>query len=309
MSAEPLPPSFIPENPVMSEAQLRQRLLDCHDSGSLRSNVVALERVFNNQHTHVEEFAKIIARDPSLTTRMLRMANSAYFGLSAKINTIEGAVLYLGLGNIRLLMSTTPVIEDLEVKAKDGTKVPWREFWLHALGCAFATREILNQFDLGLDNDDDHISGLLQNVGKIVMAQAFPAQLAQLSQTSYENESEYLAAERTLLGCDHAALGAFYLQTHTISKQVVEAVGFHHDPFKAPNLKQLTAATHLADVMVRMAGLTGALESRPVLTERQLLELPVISLLRPKKGPILTGKMRKITERISKLPDLCRVML
>ena len=99
---------------MMTEVQFRQRLHDCQDLASLRCNLLALERVFNNQHTHVEEFAKIIARDPSLTTRMLRMVNSAYFGLSAKINTIEGAVLYLGLGNVRLLMSTTPVIEDIE---------------------------------------------------------------------------------------------------------------------------------------------------------------------------------------------------
>ncbi len=294
---------------MMTEVQFRQRLHDCQDLASLRCNLLALERVFNNQHTHVEEFAKIIARDPSLTTRMLRMVNSAYFGLSAKINTIEGAVLYLGLGNVRLLMSTTPVIEDLEVMAQDGTQVPWREFWLHALGCAFATREILNQFDLGVDNDTDHISGLLQNVGNIVMAKAFPAELAQLVQTSYEDEAQFLAAERALLGWDHAAIGAFYLETHNIPKEVVEAVGFHHDPCNAPNHKQLVAATHLADVMVRMAGLRSGTEKRPVLTERQLMEIPAIGLLRPKKGPILNGKMRKITERISKIPDLCRVML
>jgi HD-like signal output (HDOD) protein len=94
---------------------LRQRINDCHNLASLRSNLGALEDLFNNQHTHAEEFAKIISRDPSLTTRLLQMVNSAYFGLNSEVNTIEGAVLYLGLGNVRLLMTTASVIDDLDI--------------------------------------------------------------------------------------------------------------------------------------------------------------------------------------------------
>jgi len=159
---------------VISEAELRQRIHDCHKLASLRSNLGALEELFSNQHTHAEEFAKIIARDPSLTTRLLQMVNSAYFGLNSEVNTLEGAVLYLGLGNVRLLMTTASVIDDLDILAKDGTKVSWREFWLHSLGCAFATREILNQFGHGVDNDTDYISGLLKTSARWSWLKHFP---------------------------------------------------------------------------------------------------------------------------------------
>ena len=287
---------------------MRQRIHDCHNLASLRSNLSSLEELFNNQHTHAEEFAKVIARDPSLTTRLLQMVNSAYFGLNSDVNTIEGAVLYLGLGNVRLLMTTASVIDDLAIMAKDGTKVSWRDYWLHSLGCAFATREILNQFGHGVDNDTDYISGLLQNVGKVVMAKAFPAEFTQLAHTVYKNEAQVIATERELLGWDHAAIGAFYLERHRLPLVIVEAVRFHHAPFHAPNLKHFAAATQLADVFIRMAGLKGATENRPIPNERDLAEHPAIALLWPNTGPILDGKLRKLTERISRIPDLCRVM-
>ena len=115
-----------PEKRVIPESELQQRIIDCSDLASLRSNITALEELFRNQHTHVEQFTKVIARDPSLTTRLLRMVNSAYFGLSEKITTIEGAIIYLGLGNVRLLMTTANAIDDLEIMANDGTKVRLR---------------------------------------------------------------------------------------------------------------------------------------------------------------------------------------
>ena len=297
-----------PEKRVIPESELQQRIIDCSDLASLRSNITALEELFRNQHTHVEQFTKVIARDPSLTTRLLRMVNSAYFGLSEKITTIEGAIIYLGLGNVRLLMTTANAIDDLEIMANDGTKVSWRQFWLHSLACAFATREILTQFGHKLDNDTDYISGLLQNLGKVVMAKAFPVEFTQLAHTVYKDEAHVIAAERALLGWDHAAIGAFYLEAYRFPSDIVEAVRFHHDPVNAPNGKQIAAATHLADVLVRMAGLKGATEKRPILKESELLALPTINLLWPRKGPTLTVKMRKITDRVSWLPDECRAL-
>jgi HD-like signal output (HDOD) protein len=302
-------PGSGPEKRVIPEEELRQRIIDCPDLGSLRSNIVALEELFRNQHTHAAEFTKIIARDPGLTTRLLQMVNSAYFGLTETINTIDGAVLYLGLGNVRLLMTTATKIDDLEFLAEDGTNVSWRDFWLHSLGCAFATREILHQFGHGVANDTDYLSGLLQNVGKVVMAKSFPVEFTQLAHTVYKDEAQVIAAERELLGWDHAAIGAFYLESQRIPPEVVDAVRYHHDPANAPTHQSFAAATQLADVLISKAGLKAGVEKRAVITERELMDLPSLALLWPLKGPTLKGKMRKLADRISRIPILCRVML
>lgn len=293
----------------MSEVELRQRIEACPKLASLRSIHGALADLLRNHHSQAGQFAEIIARDPSLTARLLRMVNSVYFGLGTQVGTIEDAVLYLGLRQIRSLAMATPVLEDMSAMGADGPQVSWREFWLHTLACAFATRDILNQSDVNIDDDTDYITGLLQNVGKVVIAKVFPAEFAQLTQMPFENEAQVLAAERALLGWDHAAIGAYYLESHKIPAEIVEAVRFHHNPLQAPARKHLAAATHLADGYARLAGLTGGVELRPAPTEDELIAVPSAALLWGDDLAERTRQMRPLTESMRRLPELVNALL
>ena len=288
---------------------LRQRIEACPKLASLRSIHGALADLLRNHHSQAGQFAEIIARDPSLTARLLRMVNSVYFGLGTQVGTIEDAVLYLGLRQIRSLALATPVLEDMSAMGADGPQVSWRDFWLHTLACAFATRDLLNQSDVTIDDDTDYITGLLQNVGKVVIAKVFPAEFAQLTQSIYENEAQVLAAERALLGWDHAAIGAYYLENHKIPAEIVEAVRFHHDPLQAPARKHLAAATHLADGYARLAGLTGGVEVRPAPTEDELIADPSAALLWGDDLAARTAQMRPLGDSMRRLPQLVNALL
>ena len=293
----------------MSEVELRQRIEACPKLASLRSIHGALADLLRNHHSQAGQFAEIIARDPSLTSRLLRMVNSVYFGLGTQVGTIEDAVLYLGLRQIRSLALATPVLEDMSAMGADGPQVSWRDFWLHTLACAFATRDLLNHSDVTIDDDTDYITGLLQNVGKVVIAKVFPAEFAQLTQGVYENEAQVLAAERALLGWDHAAIGAYYLENHKIPAEIVEAVRFHHDPLQAPARKHLAAATHLADGYARLAGLSGGVEVRPAPTEDELIAAPSAALLWGDDLAARTAQMRPLTDSMRRLPALVNALL
>jgi HD-like signal output (HDOD) protein len=293
----------------MSEVELRQRIEACPKLASLRSIHGALADLLRNHHSQAGQFAEIIARDPSLTARLLRMVNSVYFGLGTQVGTIEDAVLYLGLRQIRSLALATPVLEDMSAMGADGPQVSWRDFWLHTLACAFATRDLLNHSDVTIDDDTDYITGLLQNVGKVVIAKVFPAEFAQLTQGVYENEAQVLAAERALLGWDHAAIGAYYLESHKIPAEIVEAVRFHHDPLQAPARKHLAAATHLADGYARLAGLSGGVELRPAPTEDELIAAPSAALLWGDDLAARTAQMRPLADSMRRLPALVNALL
>jgi c-di-GMP-related signal transduction protein len=132
----------------------------CRASTGALAGLVSVEQSFNSQ------IAEIIRRDRSLTARLLRMVNSVYFGLSAKVNNIEEAVFYLGLRQIRELSMATPVIEELERLDGVGGTAAWRDLWKHSIGSAIMTREILATTTLLVDDDTDYIIGLLHNVGK-----------------------------------------------------------------------------------------------------------------------------------------------
>jgi HD-like signal output (HDOD) protein len=295
--------------PVMAEAELRQRIESCPKLASLRSIHGALAQLLRNHHSQAGQFAEIIARDPSLTARLLRMVNSVYFGLGTQVGTIEEAVLYLGLRQVRSLALATPVLEEMSALGTAGAHVSWRDFWVHSLACAFATRDILNQSEISIDDDTDYITGLLQNVGKVVMAKVAPAEFVRLAQTVYADETQVLAAERAMLGWDHAAIGAHYLECHKIPGEIVEAVRFHHDPAGAPQRQPLAAATQLADGYARLAGLGGGVETRPAPTEDELIGGAAAALLWGDDLAVRRRHLRPLGEGMRRLPELVNALL
>ena len=224
-----IPPSAIP----YLDDEIRRRIEQCPKLASLQSINRKLAGLVNSEQSYNSQIAEIIRRDPSLTARLLRMVNSVYFGLSAKVNNIEEAVLYLGLRQIRELSMATPVIEDLERISPSSLKMPWRELWLHSIGTAIMTREILATTDLLIDDDTDYIMGLLHNVGKVVQATAWPQEFAEAVNREYPDVDAVCAAERLAFGWDHAAIGGHYLAKHQLAPEIVEAVRHHTHPGEA----------------------------------------------------------------------------
>ena len=113
----------------------------------------------NAEESLNSQIAEIIRRDPSLSARLLRMVNSVYFGLSARINNIEEAVFFLGLRRIRELATATPVIEELE--RLQPARIPsqmWRELWSHSVASAIVSTQILAAAPMIPDDDTDYLS-------------------------------------------------------------------------------------------------------------------------------------------------------
>ncbi|WP_221030010.1 HDOD domain-containing protein [Actomonas aquatica] len=233
------------------EEEIRKRLEACPKLASLQSVNRALAGLVNSEQSYNAQIAEIIRRDPSLTTRLLRMVNSVFFGLTAKVSNIEEAVFYLGVRQIRELSMATPVLEELERISPSGVHLPWRELWKHSIGCAIMSREILGSTSMMLDDDTDYIVGLLHHIGKVGMALAFPAETALVTKATYGTTDEVVAREQELIGWDHAQVGAAYLERHRLAPEIVAAVRWHHDPEKAGEYAPFAASVQLADLMVR----------------------------------------------------------
>ena len=248
-----------------SDDEIRRRIERCPKLASLQSINRKLTGLVNSEQSYTTQIAEIIRRDPSLTARLLRMVNSVYFGLSAKVNSIEEAVLYLGLRQIRELSMATPVIEDLEKIGPSTLKLPWRELWRHSIGTAIMTREILATTDLLIDDDTDYIIGLLHNVGKVILATAFPTEFQQIIGQKYDSAEAVCEAERTLVGWDHPAIGGYYLEKHQLAPEIVQGVRHHVKPSEAPEHAMYAAAVQVADLLVREIGISGGFEKIPIL--------------------------------------------
>jgi len=165
------------------------------------------------------------------------------------VNSIEEAVFYLGVRQIRQLVTVTPVIEDFQRLTRQ-CAFPWREFWQHCIGTAILTHEITLTVQVPPD-DSDYIAGLVHDVGKIVMAWTFPDHFAEIHRQAIQGFRDLAEIENEVLGVDHAELGALYLERQRLSELLVQTARFHHHPEKARSHGHLIASVQIADLLIR----------------------------------------------------------
>lgn len=235
----------------LTEQQVDVRLRNCSRLPSLGTIHSALRELLTAEQRYTSQISEIIRRDPSLTARLLRLVNSVYYGLSAPVNSIEEAVFYLGVRQIRQLAMVTPVIEDFQ-RLAGNTPFPWRSFWQHCIGVAILTREVISAVEVPAD-ESDYVAGLIHDVGKIVMASAFPDHFAEVRRRSGESEANLHQIEMDVLGIGHEDLGALYLKKHNLPDVMVETARCHHEPERASHCARVVAAVQIADLMIRYA--------------------------------------------------------
>ncbi|ACB73752.1 putative signal transduction protein [Opitutus terrae PB90-1] len=292
-----------------AEAVIKRRIEACPKLGSLQSINRALSELLHSEQSLNSQIAQIIRRDPSLTARLLRMVNSVYYGLSAQINNIEEAVFYLGLRQIRELSMATPVIEELEKLQTHSVTLPWKELWNHSIATAILTREILSATTFQIDDDTDYLIGLLHNVGKVIMANAFPDELQQLIGMHAHTPAAFCRLERELIGWDHAKIGAYYLEQHRISDEIITAVLHHNDPARAPQHQMFAAAVQVADHVVRHAGITGGFESVAPVEHEAWLKLDGWRILYGAEGPEGMLARAALANTLNRLPSMLQGLL
>jgi putative nucleotidyltransferase with HDIG domain len=233
----------------LERAQIDNRLKGCACLPSLSSIDSALKELLSADQRYTSQIAEIIRRDPSLTARLLRLVNSVYYGISTPVKNIEEAVFYLGVRQIRQLAVVTPIIEDL-MRLAGNNSFDWREFWRHSIGTALMTRDVIDIIQ-SPNEETDYVGGLIHDVGKIVMASAFPEHFRQIYGASAEGGKDLLEREREVLGVDHAELGAMYLKKQVLPEVFVNIVQFHHQPDRSRENGNIVAAVQVADLLVR----------------------------------------------------------
>lgn len=304
-SAPPLPRAT-----PFSEEEIKRRIDRCPKLASLQSINHALRELVRSEQSVSSQIAEVIRRDPSLSARLLRMVNSVYFGLSARVNNIEEAVFFLGLRQIRELSMATPVIEELEqLQQRTSTVLPWKDLWTHSIATAILTREILASTSLHIDDDTDYLIGLLHNVGKVVMAYAFPDELRTLMASPVSDPLAFCQLEREVIGWDHAQIGAHYIARHQLAEEIVFAVQYHNEPQRAPRHEMFAAAVQVADHLVRHTGITGGFEQIDPVAGDAWLTLPGWTILYGAEGPESMIARAALANSLQRLPSMLQGLL
>jgi HD-like signal output (HDOD) protein len=196
---------------------------------------------------------QIISHDPALVTRILKVVNSAFYGLPGQIGSIERAIVLLGLNavkNIAVAASLGQLFRG--VKLCEGFTA--KDLWTHCVAVGVTAREFAKQLKLPIA-DEAFLAGMIHDIGIMVSLQTSPEELKKVCERAKNSAEEFCAIEREVMGVDHQQLGMALAETWKFPRPCQLVAGFHHQPNQlADNNRSLVTLVHVADVICAQEG-------------------------------------------------------
>jgi HD-like signal output (HDOD) protein len=205
-----------------------------------------------------QDLHNIISNDPALCSRILKVVNSAFYGLPRQIGSINRAIVLLGLNavkNIAIAASLAKLFRGGELCAQFSA----RDLWIHSIAAATGSKLICDQLKLGLP-DEAFLAGLIHDIGVMVEMQAMRQKLAEVfGELKFDGngvpQSDMRELEQRILGANHEAFGAALCEAWKFPKSFAYVAGHHHDPAQLPAANRtLATVVYIADRLVADLG-------------------------------------------------------
>lgn len=191
---------------------------------------------------------KIVSHDPALVTRILKVVNSAFYGLPGQIASVERAIVLLGLNAVKNIAVAASLGQMFRgVKLCDGFTA--RDLWSHCIGVAVVSRELAKQAKLPLA-DEAFLAGMIHDIGILVSLQTWPEQLRAVCEKVRTSDQAFVDIEREIVGVDHEALGTALAERWQFPKSCQLVAGHHHEPASLTDgSRTLVGIVHIADTL------------------------------------------------------------
>ncbi len=200
----------------------------------------------------VQDMEKAILKDQVLTTKILRLANSAYYGYARKISTISQATVLLGFQAIKGIALASTVRNYMTHELK-GYSLEKNQLWQQSQTCAIISRFIAKTIKYP-NPEEAYIAGLLRDIGKTILNEHMEREYAEVLLKVEQEEITFLDGEREVLGFDHAEIGEKVAEKWNLPRALVDAIGHHHTPDLANINPVLVSIVHVADAITMMMG-------------------------------------------------------
>ncbi len=228
------------------EQEVQARLSQLRDLPALPAVVQEVVASFEDERVSVNQVAGRIAKDQALVARMLRVANSPFYGLVRHVNSIHEAVVVLGFAAVRSLVISAGVVRALPGA---GGSLDRQAFWQHGMRCALACRALARH--LRRDAESAFTAGLLHDLGELAMDTLWPEEYAPILEQSTTCSPERLVLERERFGLDHAQFGGELARLWNFPVEIQMAILRHLDPDAEPHVP-LGDIVFVADRAIRL---------------------------------------------------------
>lgn len=216
------------------------------DLPSLPSAVLSIVNATEKETVNTQEIEELVSAEPGIATKILRVVNSAYFGMPREVSSVSQAILILGLHHVRNLTLSVGVFNALSAK-RHGTEKIHRAFWERSFGTAACCSIIARRKRVSLhDQELLFVAGLLRDIGLLFLLSQFSTVYTQILKKSNEEATELKDLEEFLLYTNHAALGGMLADKWCFPRDLTDLISIHEDP-GLPMDGNLAAILYVAD--------------------------------------------------------------
>jgi len=218
-----------------------------------------LKEVIDNPYGTFDQITEIIMSDPGLAARLLKIANSSFYGLSAKVETINHALSIIGSDQLSEMALATSMVSRFDGLPKGLVDVD--QFWRHNVACGVAARHIAIHKNLERP-EWYYLAGVLHDLGKLILLKEIPEDYANvLAEVRGDSSLRLLDVETQILKFNHTQVGSILLKEWKLPPSLVAAISYHHDPMNASGYVTEASVIHVADYLAYKIGISDGCES------------------------------------------------
>ncbi len=217
-----------------------------------------ISELLRSPHSNAEDFAQVIACDPSLAARLLRIVNSSFYNFRSRIDEIHRAVAVIGMSNLYNMVLGVAAVRSFTRITTD--LVNMDSFWRHSIYCGLIARALAQRCKV-LHSERLFVSGLLHDIGTLVLFHQLPDVYRNLLLIADGNEQILYQAELETLGFSHAQAGGQLLKSWQVPETLHFAVNNHHAPLCMPEYCFDSSLVYIADRLANQSGIGAMFEN------------------------------------------------
>jgi diguanylate cyclase (GGDEF)-like protein len=212
---------------------------------------IRLLEAVQKEEPDLKEIGNIISMDPPLSAEVLKIINSAFYGLSSKVTSVFHAINMLGINTVKNLALSFTLVKNFQIEALEAFDYTlfWKDSLIGAVASKLLAEKILPEY-----SEDAFFLGLLHNIGILTLLQCMPDQYSLVLKEMESKNYAYHEAENQILGFDHAAVGEYLVKTWKLPETFYKPIGLHHLPDELPtddeDIEKLSKILHLAALYI-----------------------------------------------------------
>ncbi len=228
--------------------ELQKALARVTDIGSLPEITTKIVQIVEDPKATAHDMHEIVRTDPVLAAKILKVVNSAFYGLPAQIASLDRAILMLGLSAVKNIALAASLSRLFKMEAISDQFAP-RDLWRHCVAVGVTARLLASAARSAL-TDEAFVAGLVHDMGLIVMQQLYPAKVKDVVEGCCRTPQSFCALEEQVIGADHQAFGGALAARWKFPPGLRYAISYHHEPNTLQaEFRRVTCLVALADTL------------------------------------------------------------